>query len=174
MIITLFKPPDIYGLHPLKNQLITRKSSLVSAGHVATRSIAAGHFAVLSGRALAWRAGYVGGYRLHEHMANDVLRYAELLFECAGSRRLKLYPRQDVITIFVPVDGVGQAALAPGLLLGNFTANVGDDSIHALGGGGELLIAHGGPDYVHQFVVAHLLSHLLSMGLPRRLDSGGV
>jgi hypothetical protein len=98
----------------------------------------------------------VGGNRLNQHVAYYVFGYAELSLERTDSTGLKLYPRHDIIAVFVPLDGVRQAALAPGLLVGDFTAEVGDDGVNALRGGGEFLIAYRGPDNVHQFVVTHL------------------
>jgi hypothetical protein len=99
----------------------------------------------------------VRGNRLDNHVPDNVVGYAELLFERGNPARLKPHPRHDVESVFMPVDRVCQAALAPGLLVSDFTAEVGDNAVNALGGGGEFLVTYRGPDNIHQFVVTHLL-----------------
>jgi hypothetical protein len=96
------------------------------------------------------------GYRLYHLVADHVVGNTELLFERADPGRLEPDPRHHVIAVVVPVYRIGQAALAPRLLVSDFTAEVGDNAVDALGGGGELLIAYRGPDNIHQFVVTHL------------------
>jgi hypothetical protein len=98
----------------------------------------------------------MGSDGLDQDVADHIVRYAELLFESGDPAGLKLNPRHDVVAVFVPVYRVGQAALAPGLLVSDFTAEVGDDAVNALGGGGEFLVTYRGPDNIHQFVVTHL------------------
>src|SRR3712207_1191874 len=106
-------------------------------------------------------------------MAYYFVGYTKLVFKLLRAAWIESDPGQHVITIFVLLDRVSEASLAPRLLVLDLAAQVRHQRINPLGRAGDLVVAHRRAHDIHQLIVTHL-PHLLSMGLPRACFQRGV
>src|SRR3989442_1576713 len=98
-------------------------------------------------------------------MTNYVVADTKLFLEVSRSGRSQLDLRDHVVTIFVVLYRIGQAALAPRNILSDFSAEVTDDAVNAIGNGSNLVFGDGGSHDVHEFVFACV--HITHTSFPR-------
>ena len=96
----------------------------------------------------------------HEGTENGVCD-SEVTLELTGKIRGRSDVHQYIITLGLVVDGIRQTALAPLVYAINRAAILGDEVGEAVDELTTRLLLKSGVDDVHDFVLVHLLTHLL-------------
>ena len=93
-------------------------------------------------------------------VAHDLLIVLEVTLELCGQSGLAVENNENVVTLGLVIDRVGEAALAPLVDLDDLTAVSGDDTVELIDYGLGFLLIKLGHDNIQTFVLLHLI-HLL-------------